>query len=134
MRAGERRKVKFSYTPDESLSGKTLDLGFAIKDCEGSDTNPANNTLAAKMEVKRANSFRISAISGDYDSNANAVVLKWNVPDEAEFHETFIDDVENYDALPSQAWAYGRCTTATEASTTSYVRRAGRHVRMGQLP
>lgn len=99
MRAGERRKVKFSYTPDESLSGKTLDLGFAIKDCEGSDTNPANNTLAAKMEVKRANSFRISAISGDYDSNANAVVLKWNVPDEAEFHETFIDDVENYDAF-----------------------------------
>ena len=111
MRAGERRKVKFSYTPTQKACPKDLDLGFAIKDCEGSDTNPANNnTLAAKMEVKRANSFRISAISGDCDSNANAVVLKWNVPDESgiprDVHRRR-GKLRRFCHL--QAWAHGRC-------------------------
>lgn len=93
---GSVKQVEFSYTPDESQAGSLLEIGFAIKADDGMDTNPSNNTLAAILDVKRANSFRISRIDGSYDGMTTE--LKWNLPDEAEFPETFIDDVENYDA------------------------------------
>lgn len=94
MQAGDKSSLSFTYNPAEGDAGKIVDLGFNIVNGDESDTNAANNTLAAKVNVKRSNSYRISELRGAVADNT--VELQWNVPDEAEFPETFVDDVENY--------------------------------------
>lgn len=91
---GETQTVTLSYTPAEADAGKVVDLTFCLKDCAAYDTNAANNTGAAKMDVKRANSFRVSKIFGDVVDHT--VQLQWNVPDEAAFAERVLEDVESY--------------------------------------
>lgn len=97
MQPGEKRMVKMAYAADEALAGKMLDLTFSIKADAGSDTNVANNSVSSKLDVRKSNAFRVSAITGQYDGKQTE--LRWNMPDEAEFPETFVDDVENYDAF-----------------------------------
>lgn len=94
MEPGESRTVTFSYTPAEADADKVVDLAFSIKECGAYDTNTANNSGAAKIDVRRANSYRVSKISGRVEDNA--VELQWNVPDEAEFPERVLEDVESY--------------------------------------
>lgn len=91
---GETQTVTLSYTPAEADADKVVNLTCTLKDCTAYDTNAANNTGAAKIEVKRANSFRITKIYGEVADNA--VQLQWNVPDEAAFPERVLDNVESY--------------------------------------
>ena len=94
MQPGATNNISFTYNPADEDAGKIMDLGFNIVNTGESDTNTANNSLAAKIDVKRSNSYRVSELRGAIADNA--VELQWNVPDEAEFPETFIDDVESY--------------------------------------
>lgn len=94
IKPGESAKIKLSYTPADDDAGKVVLLDFNLKNSESYDTNPENNTLSAYTEVKQSNSFRVSKLDGQIAGSR--INLQWNVPDEAEFPETFVDDVENY--------------------------------------
>lgn len=94
VKPGGKQTVSFTYTPSDEDAGKILDLAFSIKDAHNYDTNTANNILNSKLEVKEFNSCRVSSLDGAVTENG--VELYWNIPDQSEFDETVLDNVESY--------------------------------------
>lgn len=94
IQPGEKQTVTFTYTPTDDDAGKIIDLVFSLANCDASDTNPANNSLTTKLEVKEANSCRVSNLNGNF--NEGSVKLYWNIPDQSDFPESVLDNVESY--------------------------------------
>lgn len=88
----DKQTVSFTYTPADEDAGKILDLKFNIINCDASDTNPANNSLMTKLEVKASNSYRVSRLNGAVTENG--IELQWRIPDECDYPESVLDNVE----------------------------------------
>lgn len=94
VQPGDKQTVSFTYTPSKEDAGSIVDLTFNLVNCDASDTNKANNSISAKLEVKESNSCRVSTLTGNF--NEGSVKLYWNIPDESDFSESVLDNVEAY--------------------------------------
>jgi hypothetical protein len=94
IQPGEKQTVSFTYTPVADDAGKIIDLAFEIKNCDDSDTNRSNNRLVSKLDVKESNTYSISKLTGNVTNQG--ISLQWNIPDESEFPEKVLDNVESY--------------------------------------